>query len=51
MLNQDVIGLKMIPLYLQYHDEEWGIPQYDDQKLFELLVLESAEAGLNWIMI
>jgi DNA-3-methyladenine glycosylase I len=34
--------------YLKYHDEEWGVPQYDDQKLFELLVLESAEAGLNW---
>jgi len=37
--------------YLKYHDEEWGIPQYNDQKLFELLVLESAEAGLNWLMI
>ena len=37
--------------YLKYHDEEWGVPQYDDQKLFELLVLESAEAGLNWLMI
>lgn len=38
-------------LYLRYHDEEWGIPEYEDQKLFELLVLESAEAGLNWLMI
>ncbi len=37
--------------YLKYHDEEWGVPQYDDTKLFELLVLESAEAGLNWLMI
>ena len=37
--------------YLKYHDEEWGVAQYDDQKLFELLVLESAEAGLNWLMI
>ena len=37
--------------YLKYHDEEYGVPQYDDQKLFELLVLESAEAGLNWLMI
>lgn len=38
-------------LYLQYHDHEWGIPVYDDQKLFEMLVLESAEAGLNWLLI
>lgn len=37
--------------YLKYHDKEWGVPQYNDQKLFELLVLESAEAGLNWLMI
>lgn len=38
-------------LYLQYHDEEWGVPIYDDHKLFELLVLESAEAGLSWLTI
>ena len=38
-------------LYLQYHDEEWGLPIYDDHKLFELLVLESAEAGLSWLTI
>ena len=43
--------IKDDPLYLRYHDEEWGIPEYEDQKLFELLVLESAEAGLNWLMI
>ena len=36
------------PLYVQYHDEEWGMPQRDDQKLFELLVLESFQAGLSW---
>lgn len=35
-------------LYKQYHDEEWGRPIYDDQKLFEFLVLESAQAGLSW---
>jgi DNA-3-methyladenine glycosylase I len=38
-------------LYLKYHDEEWGVPIYDDHKLFELLVLESAEAGLSWLTI
>ncbi len=36
------------PLYEQYHDEEWGMPVYDDQKQFEFLVLESAQAGLSW---
>ena len=34
--------------YIQYHDEEWGIPVYDDQRLFEMLVLESFQAGLSW---
>jgi DNA-3-methyladenine glycosylase I len=38
-------------LYLQYHDQEWGVPQYDDQKLFELLILEGAQAGLSWYTI
>ena len=36
------------PLMIRYHDEEWGVPIYDDQKLFEFLVLESAQAGLSW---
>ncbi len=35
-------------LYIRYHDEEWGVPVHDDQKLFEFLVLESAQAGLSW---
>ena len=39
------------PLYQQYHDEEWGAPQFDDQKLFEFLLLEGAQAGLSWITI
>lgn len=39
------------PLYMKYHDEEWGKPVYDDQTLFEFLVLESAQAGLSWITI
>lgn len=39
------------PLYVSYHDEEWGKPVYDDQTLFEFLVLESAQAGLSWITV
>ncbi|MCH9659270.1 DNA-3-methyladenine glycosylase I, partial [archaeon] len=34
-----------------YHDEEWGIPLHDDQKLFEFLILEGAQAGLSWTTI
>ncbi len=39
------------PLYQAYHDEEWGVPLYDDRGLFELLMLESFQAGLSWITI
>lgn len=39
------------PIYIQYHDQEWGVPVYDDQKLFEFLVLEGAQAGLSWLTI
>jgi DNA-3-methyladenine glycosylase I len=39
------------PLYMQYHDEEWGKTIHDDETLFEFLVLESAQAGLSWITI
>jgi DNA-3-methyladenine glycosylase I len=39
------------PLYLQYHDEEWGVPVHDDRKLFEFLVLDSFQAGLTWLLI
>lgn len=39
------------PLYVQYHDEEWGVPVYDDPTLFEFLILEGAQAGLSWITI
>lgn len=39
------------PDYVRYHDEEWGIPQRDSQRLFEFLVLEGAQAGLSWITI
>ena len=38
-------------LYEQYHDQEWGVPCYDDGKLFEFLILESAQAGLSWLTI
>ena len=38
-------------IYQRYHDEEWGVPVYDDRKLFEFLILESAQAGLSWITI
>lgn len=36
------------PLYVRYHDEEWGVPVHDDRKLFEMLILESFQAGLSW---
>jgi DNA-3-methyladenine glycosylase I len=39
------------PLYIAYHDEEWGVPLHDDRWLFEMLVLEGAQAGLSWITI
>lgn len=38
-------------IYVKYHDEEWGIPTHDDRQLFEMLVLESFQAGLSWITI
>ena len=36
------------PLYIEYHDKEWGIPNFDDKYLFEMLILESFQAGLSW---
>ena len=39
------------PLYIDYHDNEWGTPVHDDRKLFEMLILEGAQAGLSWITI
>jgi len=39
------------PVYIKYHDEEWGVPVHDDQKLFEFLILEGAQAGLSWLTI
>ncbi|MGE7981929.1 DNA-3-methyladenine glycosylase I [Solibacillus sp. NPDC093137] len=39
------------PVYVKYHDDEWGVPVYDDRKLFEMLCLEGAQAGLSWLTI
>ncbi|CAG0985438.1 partial DNA-3-methyladenine glycosylase 1, partial [Geobacteraceae bacterium] len=39
------------PLYVAYHDDEWGVPVHDDRHLFEMLVLEGAQAGLSWLTI
>ena len=39
------------PIYIRYHDEEWGVPLHDDRRLFEMLILEGAQAGLSWLTI
>jgi len=39
------------PLYIKYHDEEWGVPLFDEQRLFEFLILETFQAGLSWITV
>lgn len=39
------------PLYISYHDEDWGVPLHDDRKLFEMLILEGAQAGLSWLTV
>jgi len=39
------------PVYVKYHDEEWGVPLHDDRRLFEFLILEGAQAGLSWLAI
>jgi DNA-3-methyladenine glycosylase I len=39
------------PLYIQYHDNEWGAPLHEDRRIFEMLVLEGAQAGLNWLIV
>ena len=39
------------PLYIEYHDNEWGVPTFDDTELFEFLILETFQAGLSWITI
>jgi DNA-3-methyladenine glycosylase I len=44
-------SLESDPAYLAYHDEEWGLPSHDERRLFEMLVLEGAQAGLSWSTI
>ena len=39
------------PLYVAYHDSEWGVPEHDERRLFEFLILEGAQAGLSWITV
>lgn len=39
------------PLYMAYHDNDWGVPLHDDRKLFEMLILEGAQAGLSWLTV
>lgn len=39
------------PLYIRYHDEEWGVPVHNDRKFFEMLILEGAQAGLSWLTV
>jgi DNA-3-methyladenine glycosylase I len=42
---------RLDPLYVRYHDEEWGVPEYDDRALYEKLILDGFQAGLSWITI
>ncbi|MFW9991168.1 MAG: DNA-3-methyladenine glycosylase I [Candidatus Odinarchaeota archaeon] len=44
-------GWAQKPLMIDYHDREWGVPVHDDQKLFEMLILEGSQAGLNWLTV
>lgn len=39
------------PIYIEYHDKEWGVPVHDDRKIFEFIILEGAQAGLSWLTI
>src|ERR1700692_3171139 len=48
MIKTRCAGCTSDPLYISYHDEEWGVPVHDDRRLFEMLILEGAQAGLSW---
>jgi DNA-3-methyladenine glycosylase I len=50
-MKQRCLWASSDPLYILYHDHEWGVPVHDDRKLFEMLILEGAQAGLSWITI
>ena len=51
MMVQRCAWVKDDPLYIEYHDREWGVPVHDEIRLFEMLILEGAQAGLNWITV
>jgi len=51
MKSETRCGWAKTPIEIDYHDQEWGVPLHDDQKLFEFLVLEGAQAGLSWVTI
>jgi len=51
MMKQRCAWANGDPLYEEYHDKEWGVPLYDDDKLYEFLVLEGMQAGLSWLMV
>jgi len=51
MENKNRCAWAKKPEEIKYHDKEWGVPEYDDGKLFELLILESFQAGLSWLTI
>lgn len=50
-MNDTIRCFSDTPLYIDYHDNEWGRPVHDDRKLFEMLILEGAQAGLSWITV
>lgn len=50
-MNNRCVWTGTDPLYVKYHDEEWGVPVHDDPHLFEMLILEGAQAGLSWLTI
>lgn len=51
MKKKRCVWCKDDPIYMAYHDDEWGVPIYDDQLLFEFLILEGMQAGLSWITV
>lgn len=51
VLELDCAWATSDPEYIQYHDEEWGVPLWSDNRLFEMLILEGAQAGLSWITV
>ena len=51
MARHAVRGPAIDPLYIAYHDTEWGVPEYDDRALYEKLILDGFQAGLSWITI